>query len=281
MNFALDLGVGTDAGCLWGFCSVAEHSELLWPREIGGCLSDLVVPLITTTITTKPACGKRRLEGDPMPDKKTVVTLRSLAERVGLAPCSVSAILNNTAAALSIPKHTKDRVFRAAEEMNYRPNLSARSLRTKRTYMVAVVSGDLGRAPVARLVSGMEVHLRRRGYLLVVAGFGCAEEWRNLSVELLQRGMDGVMAVGMSLPREMGLPAVSVDLGAMDMLEPLTDEIRGWLAELGQSAVDAVLEKIETKGVSGRSRIAAKVPVLYFGLPGVGLEADGASAAFD
>jgi hypothetical protein len=127
----------------------------------------------------------------------------------------------------------------------------------------------------------MEVHLRRKGYLLVVAGFGSTAEWRNLSVELLQRGMDGVMAVGTSLPREMGLPAVSVDLGAMDMLEPLTDEIRGWLTELGESAVDAVLEKIETKGARRKSRIAAKVSVPYFGLPGAEVGAEGASAAFD
>ena len=214
-----------------------------------------------------------------MPDKKTVVTLRNLAERVRLAPCSVSAILNSTKAALSIPQHTKDRVLRAAVEMNYRPNLSARSLRTKRTYMVAVVSDDLGRAPVARMVSGMEVQLRRRGYLLVLAAFASTDEWRNLSVELPQRGIDGVMAIGTSLPRELGLPTVSVDLGPMQMLEPITDEIRAWLTELAASAVDALLEKIETKASPRRSRIAAKLPPPYFGLPGVGLE--GQSAAFD
>ena len=46
------------------------------------------------------------------------VTLRTVADRVGLAPCSVSAILNNSAAALSIPQHTKERVLRAAAFLN-------------------------------------------------------------------------------------------------------------------------------------------------------------------
>jgi DNA-binding LacI/PurR family transcriptional regulator len=71
------------------------------------------------------------------------VTLRTVAESVGLAPCSVSAILNNSAAGMSIPQHTKDRVLRAANQLNYRPNYSARSLRSKRTYTVALLAPDL------------------------------------------------------------------------------------------------------------------------------------------
>ncbi len=66
-----------------------------------------------------------------MSEKKSAVNLRTVAARVGLAPCSVSAVLNSTPASFSIPQHTKDRVFRAAAELNYQPNFSARSLRTK------------------------------------------------------------------------------------------------------------------------------------------------------
>ena len=42
------------------------------------------------------------------------VNLKTVAARVGLAPCSVSAILNDTKAARAIPQKTKDRVYRAA-----------------------------------------------------------------------------------------------------------------------------------------------------------------------
>lgn len=72
--------------------------------------------------------------------KTETVTLRTVAEHVGLAPCSVSAILNNSPAGRSIPQHTRDRVLRAAHQLNYRPNNSARSLRTKRTYTVALLA---------------------------------------------------------------------------------------------------------------------------------------------
>ena len=84
------------------------------------------------------------------------VNLKAVAARVGLAPCSVSAILNHTEAARAIPQATKDRVYRAAAELNYRPNFLARCLRTKRTRMVAVLAPGLDRSAVARVVAAAQ-----------------------------------------------------------------------------------------------------------------------------
>jgi len=208
-----------------------------------------------------------------LPDKKPVVSLRTVAERVGLAPCSVSAILNNTPASWAIPQRTKDRVLRAAAELNYRPNYSARSLRTKRTHMVAVVSADFARAPVARLVAGMERVLRRRGYLLVLGAFNSASEWNSISAELQQRGIEGVISVGTNLPRERELPVVSVDFAYVDLREPLGESACAWLANLGESAVEAVLSRVEKKDVSGKTKTQPKMKLVpkiaddYFNLP--------------
>jgi DNA-binding LacI/PurR family transcriptional regulator len=128
-------------------------------------------------------------------DKKAVVSLRTVAERVGLAPCSVSAVLNNTPASWAIPQRTKERVFRAAGKLNYRPNLWARSLRTKRTRLVAAITSDIGRAPVARVVAGVQSFLQRRGYMLALGAFDCASEWNTIPVQLQQRGIEGVIAI--------------------------------------------------------------------------------------
>ena len=58
------------------------------------------------------------------------VTLKTIAEHVGLTPGTISAVLNNTRAADRIPQHTRDRVIAAARELNYSPNALARALRT-------------------------------------------------------------------------------------------------------------------------------------------------------
>jgi len=64
---------------------------------------------------------------------QTRVTLRTIAERVGLTPGTISAVLNNTRAAERIPQHTRDRVIAAAKELNYSPNPLARALRSGKT----------------------------------------------------------------------------------------------------------------------------------------------------
>lgn len=60
----------------------------------------------------------------------TRVTLRTIAENVGLTPGTISAVLNKTKAADRIPQCTRDRVIAAARELNYSPNPLARALRT-------------------------------------------------------------------------------------------------------------------------------------------------------
>lgn len=57
------------------------------------------------------------------------VTLKMIAEQVGLTPGTISAVLNNTRAADRIPRRTRDRVIAAARELNYSPNPLARALR--------------------------------------------------------------------------------------------------------------------------------------------------------
>jgi hypothetical protein len=207
-------------------------------------------------------------------DKKTAVSLRMVAEQVGLAPCSVSAVLNNTPASYAIPQRTKERIFRAASELNYRPNLWARSLRTRRTRLVAAVTSDIGRAPVARVVAGVQNALHRRGYLLALGAFDCASEWNTISVQLQQRGIEGVIAIDAMLPPELELPVASVDLNYTTLLEPLADHLQRWLSELGESAADTIVRQIEKQTASRRMKVLPKLPNAYFNLPVSNMAAD-------
>lgn len=207
-----------------------------------------------------------------MSDKQAAVSLRTVAERVGLAACSVSAILNNTPASMAIPQPTKDRVFRAAGQLNYRPNLWARSLRTKRTRLVAAITSDIGRAPVARVLAGVQKLLHRRGYLLALGTFDCTSEWQNISVALQQRGIEGVVAIDLILPPDLAVPVASVDLNFMTLLEPLSETTQAWLSELGESAGETVLRQIEKKTISRRTVVVPKLPLNYFSVGNADLE---------
>lgn len=62
-------------------------------------------------------------------DSSNRVTLKTVADHLGLTPGTISAVLNKTRAAQRIPQTTRDRIFAAAREFNYQPNPLARALR--------------------------------------------------------------------------------------------------------------------------------------------------------
>jgi LacI family transcriptional regulator len=192
------------------------------------------------------------------------VTLRTVAEQVGLAPCSVSAILNNSAAGMSIPQQTKDRVWRAARRLNYRPNYSARALRTRRTYTVAMLMPDIGYAPAARIAAGAEDFLRENDYCLIIATYDRSTDWQqNQLTHLRQRGVEGVIALQAELPLLSGFPVVSIEELPVDGPESMTPSAREVLTFMGRKAALQVVRKIEQSsgkfgGVSTAEFLAGK-----------------------
>ena len=87
------------------------------------------------------------------------VTLKTVAESVGLAPGTVSLVLNSAPGAASIPQRTKDRVCAAARELNYQPNPVARALRTQ-TPAPAAAAPEIGNASGTFMFVGAENFVR-------------------------------------------------------------------------------------------------------------------------
>lgn len=195
-----------------------------------------------------------------------------VADRAGLAPCSVSAILNNSPASKAIPQSTKERVFRVAAELKYRPNLWARSLRTKRTRMVAAVAHDFGRGAVARIVAGAQSRLHERGYLLALGTLDSSDE-SQMSAHFEQRGIEGVIAIETLVPAQVALPVASVELGYMAPSEALSKDSQAWLGALGESAAETIVRQIEQEGISRRVKVDAEIPPVYFGVSSTRLAA--------
>jgi DNA-binding LacI/PurR family transcriptional regulator len=91
--------------------------------------------------------------------KSETVTLKVVADYLGLTAGTVSLVLNNAPQSISIPQQTKDRVFAAARKLNYQPNLFARALRTRQIPAVSSTHG-LANGSRALLFEGGEHFLR-------------------------------------------------------------------------------------------------------------------------
>jgi len=124
------------------------------------------------------------------------VSLKLLAEELGLSTATVSLVINRSPVADSIPQHTKDRIFAAARKRNYRPNFFARSLRTQRSFTIGVIVPEVSEGYATLVLSGIEDHLLQEGYLYFVASHrhrpDLIDEYPKL---LLGRSVDGLIAV--------------------------------------------------------------------------------------
>lgn len=144
--------------------------------------------------------------------KKTArVTLKTVAEHVGLTSGTVSVVLNDSPAARSVPQETKDRIVAAARELNYRPNFFARSLRVKRTFTIGVITLEIGGPYGSMVISGIERYLQQRGFFfLVVAHRNDPVLLETYSHILLERGVEGFITIDTSVSEAPSIPTVAV-----------------------------------------------------------------------
>jgi DNA-binding LacI/PurR family transcriptional regulator len=139
------------------------------------------------------------------------VTLKTIAEQLGLTPGTVSAALNNSAAARSIPAHTKQRILDAARELNYRPNFFARTLRLQRTFTIGVIAAEIGDAYGSQVINGIEQYLQQRNYFfLTVVHRHDPKLLATYSQLLLSRGVEGLITVDTSVSEVPPIPTVAV-----------------------------------------------------------------------
>ena len=139
------------------------------------------------------------------------VSLKQLAKSLGLSTTTLSLVLNNSEKAQSIPQETKDRIFAAARDLNYRPNFFARSLRAQRTFSIGVIIPELSDGYAALVLTGIEDHLLQAGYMYFVTSHRHKEELIDEYPRLLyERSVEGLIAIDTPYRQDLPLPVVTV-----------------------------------------------------------------------
>ena len=122
-----------------------------------------------------------------------MTTIRDVARLAGVAPITVSRVLNNSG---YVKPETRARVERAAAELHYVPNMLAHSFRSNRTNTLALVLTDITNPFWTTVARGVEDVASTEGYSV----FFCntdeneAKQAQYLAA-LLRRRVDGVLLV--------------------------------------------------------------------------------------
>jgi LacI family transcriptional regulator len=94
------------------------------------------------------------------------VKMKDIAQALGVSLVTVSKALRQHP---DISKLTRERVEAKVKELNYRPNLAARSLVTGRSSLIGLIVPDLLHPFFAEVARGLSLTLREQGYFLVLA----------------------------------------------------------------------------------------------------------------
>jgi LacI family transcriptional regulator len=106
--------------------------------------------------------------GEPPTLKSSMVTIRDVAKASGFSSTTVSIVLNNAPLARYIPATTKKKIEVAAKKLGYRPNLFARSLRSKRSHTVGVMVFDMTDPYCTLILRGIENSLYQSNFLPIL-----------------------------------------------------------------------------------------------------------------
>src|SRR6202158_5258195 len=143
--------------------------------------------------------------------KPGVITLKAVAQHIGLTPGTVSAVLNDSPSARSIPQETKNRIHAAAKELNYKPNFFARTLRNKRTYTIGVIAEEIGDSYSSPIISGIEQYLRNGDYFFLPVAHRHDPVLLNRYQQMLsERGVEGIITVDTTVEEAPVLPTIAV-----------------------------------------------------------------------
>lgn len=122
------------------------------------------------------------------------MTLVALAERTGLSVTTISRVLSGQAEKYRISPKTVEYIKHEAEQCNYRPNVLAQSLRTKRTRTIGLVVPAISNPFFATIASTIILEAREQGYTVILAdAMESAEQEEESIRSLLMRHVDGII----------------------------------------------------------------------------------------
>ena len=183
------------------------------------------------------AYGSIHRNQDVMPrktrDRLNNPTMHDVAKLAGVAQSTVSRVLNGSDSFIPISDETRQRILDAVQQLEYQPNMIARSLRTQQTQMIAVMIGDISNAFYHPIVRSIQDFAGARDYEVLISNSDhLYENEARFLRSILRRPVDGIIMAPHRLTnqeidhfiRRSDIPIVAI--GAQ-VTHPLIDVIGG------------------------------------------------------
>lgn len=118
-------------------------------------------------------------------------TLKDVARAAGVSLASASYAINGSG---SVGETTRAHILQVAGDLGYRPNTSAKAMKTGRNGVLGLVLADLTNPFFPSLAQAVLQTARRQGYNVLLADTGGALEEQRAAIRLLvDQGIDGLL----------------------------------------------------------------------------------------
>lgn len=122
------------------------------------------------------------------------ISLKEIANQLGVSKTTVSWVLNGDAEARGISQATQDKVLALARELSYTPNLIARGLSTGNMNTIGLIVPDITDSFYSEIVVCMEKNAEERGYNIMIGNSESKIERENELIRTFRsHQVDGII----------------------------------------------------------------------------------------
>jgi LacI family transcriptional regulator len=133
------------------------------------------------------------------------ISLRDIADSLGVSKALVSLVLNDKGDERGINKLTQEKVRAKAKELNYVPNLYARGLRVGKTDTIGLIVPDVSNVFYGTLCKAIEQAASANGFTLIISNsYEDIQREKKIISSLINRNIDGlILASSLDEPTEL------------------------------------------------------------------------------
>lgn len=170
-----------------------------------------------------------------------MANIKDVAERSGVTVTTVSRVLNNRG---YISEKTRQKVYKAMEELNYQPNEIARALLKRKSNLIGLIIPNVSHPFFAELTNYIEYYAYKNGYKILLCNAYQDSKKEKDYIDMLKRHqVDGIIMGSHTLEfseyLNLGLPIVAIDRFLSDNVPYISsDNYNG-----GELATKLLIEK--------------------------------------
>ncbi|HKM00522.1 MAG TPA: LacI family DNA-binding transcriptional regulator [Sedimentibacter sp.] len=178
-----------------------------------------------------------------------MITIKDVARLAEVSISTVSRVINDSK---PVSPEVRKRVLKVIEETGYKPNDVARSLVTRRSYLIGVIVNNLAQSYVADVVRGIEEIGKMYGYDILLSSSYGSKETQEKYLQLLDRKQaEGLFLVGnkfdeeiVQLAKSFNKPCVFFTRDVYEKMNYITIDSKSAIYEVSQYLIEEGHKKI-------------------------------------